>query len=728
MEYIAHLREDGTVQKLRDHLNAVAEMAAEFAKPFGAEKQAYLTGILHDMGKYAKTSQYHMQHPNDTPPCDHSTAGAIAALKKGDMCAAIAIAGHHSGMPEPGQRGDGPQEPTMMGRKKRTIEDASAWAKENKLPEMSPDRINPDWMNLKDNYIPAFYTRMLYSCLVDADFLDTEKFMQGGKNNRGGFSSPTELLNRMRKKTEPWLLNPGNELNRCRTEILKECYQKCDLPQGFYTMTVPTGGGKTTASLAFALSHAAEHDLQRVIYVIPYTSIIEQNAEVFRQLVGDENVLEHHSQVEMESCSLEEAERWNLAAENWDAPLIVTTAVQFFESLHAYKPSRCRKLHNISGSVIILDEAQMMPLPLLKACVAALTELTRHYGVTVVLCTATQPALNEVIQEFAPEMEIPELIPDLLSGNPIFQRNVLQWDGAQTEDEIAREMTQNAQCLCIVNRRASAQNLYKRLPEDGRFHLTTMMVPEDRSKTLDIIRERLKKGLSCRVVSTSLIECGVDVDFPEVWREEAGLDSILQAAGRCNREGKRPYAENKVHVFNFTGESVPVQFRMQCEALQTTYQKYADCMNGAEAISAYFLRLRHLLGDSRLDLNRILDSCKKLAFRQIEKDFKMIEQNTIPVYIETEDNTQLIQQLRYGKVTRGLMRKLGRYAVNIYPQQLAILQGNGHTEITVGEHRVIHGAYIDILDGQMAILTDKSLYTGNMGLQTDQDGGKGLFI
>ncbi len=728
MDYIAHLRGDGTAQPLREHLQAVAEMAAAFAKPFGAEDQAYRAGLLHDMGKYAKTSQYHMQHPDETAPCDHSTAGAMEALKNRDLPGALAVAGHHCGLPEPGHRGDSPQEPTMMGRSKRTLEDASAWTEENVMPEGCLIHTNPAWLNLKDGYMPAFYTRMLYSCLVDADFLDTERFMAEHTVRRGGFASPRELLNRMRQNTAPWLQHAENELNRCRSDILRECDQKGDLPRGFYTMTVPTGGGKTTASLAFALNHAVRHHLKRVIYVIPYTSIIEQNAEVFRRLVGEENVLEHHSQVDTEARSPEESDRWNLAAENWDAPIIVTTAVQFFESLHAYKPSRCRKLHNMADSVIILDEAQMMPLPLLKACVAALTELTRHYGATVVLCTATQPALNEVVREFAPEISIPELIPAALSKNPIFRRNTLQWEEPCTGEEMAEELAAIRQGLCIVNRRKSAQQLYEKLPEDGAFHLSTMMMPEDRSKTLDLIRKRLKEGLTCRVVSTSLIECGVDVDFPEVWREETGLDSILQAAGRCNREGKRPFSENKVHIFRFVGETVPVQFRMQCEALHAVYQKYADCMDGEDAVAAYFLRLRHLMGEARLDSNGILDACKKLAFRQIDRDFQMIGQNTIPVYIETENNQELMRQLRYGKATRGLMRQLSRYAVHVWPQQLEALKGNGGMTERIGEHQVIHGTHIDILDGQLAILTDPTLYSEKTGLQTAPEEGNGLFI
>ena len=347
------------------------------------------------------------------------------------------------------------------------------------------------------------------------------------------------------------LVTKKNELNTQRCAILRRCMERGQDSQqmpGLYPLTVPTGGGKTVASLAFALHHAKTHGLERVIYVIPYTSIIEQTADQFRKILGAENVLEHHSGVtyETQDEATPETQRLARATENWDMPVVVTTAVQFFESIYSNRSSKCRKLHNLAKSVIIFDEAQMLPIPYLRPCVSAIAQLIGHFHATAVLCTATQPALNPLFAEFLPGRTATELCPAGTCDETIFRRVTFQKeiDRPISWETVAEMLTQLPQVLCIVNTRKRAQQVYERLPEEGRFHLSTLMIPTDREETLNVIRARLRNGQVCRVVSTSLVEAGVDVDFPSVWRELAGLDSILQAAGRCNREGKRSAAES----------------------------------------------------------------------------------------------------------------------------------------------------------------------------------------
>ena len=681
MNYVTHRREDGSCQVLKDHITGVAQRAAEFARAFGAAEHARRAGLLHDVGKYSAAAQARQRDPEHTVPVDHATAGAQEALRMSDLPAAFAVAGHHGGLPNRGSRGS-KEDATLMARAVKPLTgelDASAWRGEIELPAGS---FLPAWLNAvpptNRGFAAAAYTRMLFSCLVDADYLDTETFMAGGEARRGNQATPSELLERLRRYVAPWLEGACGALNQRRTEILKRCLRGGEDARGLYTLTIPTGGGKTVSSLAFALSHAARHGLRRVIYVVPYTSIIEQNAQVFRDIVGGENVLEHHANVENE-----ENTALRLATENWDAPIVVTTAVQFFESLFAAKPSRCRKLHSIASSVVIFDEAQMLPLPFLRPCVDAIAELVQHTGVTAVLCTATQPSLGRLLRAYAPGLPCTELAPDAEASYPLFRRVRFEMEGALEEETIAARQTGELQTLCIVNSRKRAQRIFRLLPEEGRFHLSTLMTPEHRSRILASIRSRLAAGQPCRVVSTSLVEAGVDLDFPTVWREEAGLDSVLQAAGRCNREGRRPVAQSVVHVFRFDGKP-PQMFAQNIAALRRVIGQHEDIAS-MQAIRAYFDYLMFLCGDAYLDERGILEKSDRLAFREIEEAFRMIDSPTVPVYIPTDDNQAWLAALRSGQVSRTALRRLGRSAVNVYPQHFRLLREAGVLECPAGD-------------------------------------------
>lgn len=712
MDYVTHKRDDGRHQLLKDHIENVARLTEKFSNGFDTAGHGKLTGQLHDIGKYSENGQARQIDPEHVPPQDHSTAGVKEAIRRKDVPAAFAVAGHHSGLPDIGTKAL--ESGTLMARNAKSLtgkDDPSRWQ-----DEIHPaDSVSiPQYANGADRFASSFYIRMLFSCLVDADYLDTEDFMRSGGALRSSGEDIQLLNERMQSEAHKLLDAPQKyEINRKRCEILRECIRGDDLPRGLYTLTVPTGGGKTKSSLAFALAHAAKHHLKRVIYVIPYTSIIEQNAKVFSEILGEENVLEHHSNIDYnEYDDTDERQAKMLACENWDAPVIVTTAVQFFESIFAAKTSKCRKLHNITDSVVIFDEAQMLPIPYIRPCIAAMTELVNHYGVTAVLCTATQPALNGIIHEFAPQLEIREITAGTDELYTFFRRVCFRQEPEMETEEIAGLLQSQHQALCIVNTRAKAREIYEQLNGEGIFCLTTLLTPNDRSDRLNEIRNRLKpeRNERCIVVSTCLIEAGVDVDFPTVWREISGLDSILQAAGRCNREGRRKPEESIVHIFAFPGAQ-PRQFQQNIASTQSVLSRFSEIDTRA-AIKAYYDDLLLLKGKKALDEKQIVETCCKLAFRTVAEHFKIIDEDTITVYIPTEENAALLDRMRRGERNRDLMHRLSHDSINLYTSLAKKLEGA--LEWLKGEN--------------IAILADISRYQSECGLSINTEMGEGFFI
>ena len=508
-----------------------------------------------------------------------------------------------------------------------------------------------------------------------------------------------------------------------RNAVLRACMEKgAHGAPGLYTLTVPTGGGKTFASLAFALEQAAAQGMKRVIYVIPYMSIIDQTAAVFAALLGAENVLADYSCADYKSLERENLTpaqyRQLLASENWDAPVVVPTAVQFFESLYANRSSRCRKLHNIANSVIIFDEAQTLPTSYLLPCVSAIAQLVRHYHATAVLCTATQPALEPYFRQFAPELPLQEIVPDTATLYTTLRRTTLCDAGELTLEVLTSQLCALSQVLCVVNRRKTAQEVYAALPAEGSYCLTTLLCAADRRRQLAEIRQRLRESLPCRVVSTSLIEAGVDVDFPAAYREQCGLDSLLQTAGRCNREGHRSAEESLVYRFKLEGCGVPQMLRQNVHAMQYA----AGCtaaLDSPEAVRAYFKELYFARGEAALDTSSILDALRKgisgciFPFAQVAEQFHLIEAPTRTVYLPVDEGAALCEQLRSGTVSRTLYRKLGAYSVACYAQQFQALESAGALEP---------------LPNGSAILTDSTLYDPKTGLSMDVETGKGLFF
>lgn len=738
MPYFAHSGhqpDKSDWQTLQDHLQVVADIAKHNARYFGAEELAYLAGLLHDLGKYTPEFQARLEgSPNKV---DHATAGAkIAAEILPDKLfgwpfykfLAYAIAGHHAGLANGVNEGEGRS--TLETRLKQAFGkdvcqlDDKAWRSELKLPEASQVVPNiqqhPDEMARGFQY--AFLIRMIFSCLVDADFVDTDKFYKQLEHKpwlRGNYPNLIELKQVFDAYLADKTANSkATKVNQLRQEILSTARERAQLSPGLFTLTVPTGGGKTFSSMAFALDHALANEMRRVIYVIPFTSIIEQNAKVFRDAFGDlgeSSVLEHHSNFDDRHIKNEETQdKLKLAMENWDMPIIVTTAVQFFESLFADRPSRCRKLHNISGSVIILDEAQTLPLKFLKPVMAVIDELARNYGCSVVLCTATQPALCapdfdkgfENVREIAPN---PKRLFEELSLVSVSHL------GEVTDNELLERIQANDQILTIVNNRRHAQSLFKSLKEkkvEGVFHLTTLMCAAHRIQVLNIIRDRLKNNQACRVISTSLIEAGVDVDFPCVMRAEAGLDSIAQAAGRCNRERIKTKEESHVWVFKSPDWNMPPELDGLAAGMRSVFRRGYDNLLGQEAIREYFSEVYWRKGDE-LDQKRLMkmhqDHAPKMIFpfQTIAKEFRMIESFIKPIFVPFDEEAEaLLAQLKTTDEVGKVLRKLQPYIVQIPQKGFEVLQLAGAIQ-TVAPHR---------FEDQFWQLINQDIYDSEFGI------------
>lgn len=689
-----------TWQTLEAHLGGVSRQAREFASRFMAGEWGALAGLLHDVGKYTEAFQRRLAGAGVR--VDHSSAGgklAVDRFKGAGKFLAYAIAGHHAGLPN-GRDND---LACLSARLQAAVVPEPALA----LAVGPAPAALPFAQALgRTGFQCAFFIRMLYSCLVDADFLDTEAFLDKEKSaRRGGYPTLGSMTERLTahlagfsNKAAPSPIDPW------RAKVLDWCREAAGEKPGLFALTVPTGGGKTLSSLAFALKHALAHGLDRVIYVIPYTSIIEQNADVFRRAVGDDAVVEHHSNFdpwkERDSGASESepagdeglAKRHELAAENWDAPLVVTTSVQFFESLFAHRASRCRKLHNIARSVVILDEAQMLPPSLLRPCLEALRELHESYGATVVLCTATQPALTRrdgFAFGFEPGL-VREIVRDRSGLFKELKRTRVTHLGQLADDELALRLRGHEQVLCVVNTRAHARRLHGLLGKGaGVFHLSASMCPAHRTEKLKHIRAALTAGEPCRVVSTQLIECGVDVSFPVVYRAEAGVDSVAQAAGRCNREGELPQGA----VYVFAAEKAPPagELRRAAEEGQVVLRAFADPLS-PQAVTAYFEALYWRVGPEALDkrTDRIAGIFAALQagantldfpFRTVSQEFRMIEHLCEPVIIPWgEEGEDLVRGLEHAEHTGRLARRAQRYTVQVPARVRAALVADGDVE------------------------------------------------
>lgn len=710
---------------LEDHLRAVGMLAASFARTFGSADWADLAGRWHDLGKYRVPFQNKLRAAGGVDAhiegiagrVTHSHAGALHAIEKlgrgpGTLLAFL-IAGHHTGLPD-----CEPSDGAGASLKARLVSDAARNEYDEALTQPIPDDIlattalSTRFPGGADGF--ALWLRMLFSCLVDADFLDTEAYFNTDKTAlRARYPSlvdmKAELDAHMRDMAGLAGLNGPSQLNVRRNEVLSACREKATLPPGFFTLTVPTGGGKTLSSLAFALEHALAHGKRRIVYAIPYTSIIEQTAHVFRDVfesLGKHVVVEHHSNLDIDERKENHANR--LAPVNWDAPLIVTTNVQLFESLHAARTSRCRKLHNLADSVIVLDEAQMLPRDFLAPVLRTLKLLVAHYGVTVVLCTATQPMLGsrfepvtnrkwfDGIENAREIIDAPDVLFDALRRVDIHLPT--DFNLRTSLQEIADGIRRHDCALAIVNTRKDARELFQCLDDGDAVHLSALMCAKHRSAVIVHIRKRLNARRDdasirpLRVVSTQLVEAGVDLDFPVVYRALAGMDSIAQAAGRCNREGKLA-GRGRVHVFVPPGSAPPGLLR---QGEQITRELAATGALADPLAPATFRRYFDLLyGKGNLDEQGILDLLKpeRAAFRTAAQKFRLIDDDSETVIVPYNPNGgsndaspvhQWLGALTNDGDAKWARRKLQRYTVNVRRKQFEQMLRQGDIEERAG--------------------------------------------
>ena len=726
IQYLAHVRRDGNAfvpHDLAEHLRGVGGRAEEFAHVFGSGDWAQVAGFWHDLGKYSTQFQQRIKSQSGYDPDahiegstgrpDHSTSGAQYAIDQFGLYGRILaylIAGHHAGLPD-WHTDEG------RGRALKARLDDDSHLKRT-LSQTIPDEIlsqpQPTSPLLGGSAGFALWVRMLFSCLVDADFLDTEAFMKADRAaQRINALTLPELLPRFDAYMEERFSQaPPTAVNRARAEVLRQCRDKAHEAPGLFSLTVPTGGGKTLSSFAFALEHAVFHRKRRIIYAIPYTSIVEQTANAIRGIFPD-GVIEHHSNLD----PAKETAKSRLASENWDAPLIVTTNVQFFESLFATRTSRCRKLHNVVDSVVVLDEAQLLPPEFLQPILDVMNLLVKHYGVTFVLSTATQPALG-TLRSFERRLRGLEAVREIMDDPNALYRDLervtitmprdLQL--AQDWDTIAQQIKRHPCALAIVNSRADARELHRRMPE-GTVHLSALMCGEHRSRVIADIKRRLQAGEAVRVVSTQLVEAGVDVDFPVVYRALAGLDSIAQAAGRCNREGV--LERGQAIVFVPPRPAPPGALRRAADTTESLLQGTSEHPMERELFHRYFehfyMRAPSL---DRHDISELLqpqggkDDPLKVQFRTAAERFRLIDESDHrSILVQYGDSPALIGRLREEGPERRLMRKLQRYTVSLPEHQFQKL--------------LLGGDVCEIYPGLFAQTSD-TLYHQQLGVLVDE--------
>lgn len=714
-------------ETLAAHLSDVGSRCSAFCAKFDAPDWGLAAGLLHDVGKNSNEFQKRLR--GSTAKVDHATAGARIACEHFGLWGrllAYAIGGHHAGLANwDGEGGEG--SPSPLKRRiapEYRVPPILGWETHcpnlpNRLTRFQPTSrgdTKPIAALSREGASLALFTRMVFSALVDADRLATEEFYRNargeGDASRGAWPEISALKARidghmddLAKRARTKAIEAGEKVVLAeRASVLEAARRAATEPLGLYSLTVPTGGGKTLASLTFALDHAKAHDLDRVIFVIPFTSIIEQTARVFREALGVDLqgcVIEHHSAFREDEAlerteyaaggesALQAGERLKFATENWEAPIVVTTAVQFFESLHSNRPSRCRKLHNIARSVVVLDEAQMLPLKLLRPTVAVIEELALKYKTSVVLCTATQPAITAEGRNGLGGLkgglgEVREIVtnPEQLYNS--LSRVTVAPCRSLTPEALAAGLCELRQVLCIVGTRPQARDLYKQLierdPLTPTFHLSALMCAAHRTKRLEEIRAALNAG-ACRVVATTVIEAGVDIDFPAVWRQMAGLDSIAQAAGRCNREGKRARSDAIVQPFEVEGWNTIRELRANEAAARETLRNLASGEDplGPGAIGRYFDRLYAAKAEGRsdgLDASGIMVALNtghlqaQLPFADVAAAYRMIESVMEPVVVPWDERAdEAIKQLMDPGLPPESIRKNARglqpYIVNV---------------------------------------------------------------
>lgn len=711
MEYFAHTNDNGCRQPLKEHLEGVAGYARDFSVP-GLKSCAYLAGLTHDIGKYSREFQARLS--GSCIAVDHSTYGAqVVCDKFGNsvlgMLFAYVVAGHHSGLPDKGNKGENADETSLRARLKKSCADAGAWRAELSF---ETEKAMQEMIALNERGLGRseyeFLVRYLYSCLVDADFIDTETFVSGG-NIRPHINVDwlkckvrlDELLSGFEAKTE---------LQKARQSLQRQAMEHIGDGSGIYSLDMPTGSGKTLCALSLALERLLRGGKKRIIFVIPYTGIVEQTARVLRGVFPDTAILEHHCNFDFNEIAEEKLNGWTAAtaenadhdarsilkrsAENWDAPIVVTTNVQFFESIYSNRSSKMRKLHNIAESVIVFDEIHTMPVPYFIPCMKAIGEFVKLFGSEALFLTATMPDFPRLTQKFMGEaLDVKELIHDK-SEYRKFDKCTFEFQAETAPTCFAAE----GSTLVVVNRKKTAEALYSECTAKKKFCLSTYLTPADRERKIAQIRSALAQGESITVFATSLIEAGVDLDFDRVYRELSGVDSILQAAGRCNREGKRARRDSVVTVFTLPSELGGTASDERASIARGLIQEYGVERIADEAcVKRYFELLYGLREYTMHGLDKRKDW--DIDFKTIASDFHLIDSMQIGVVIPCPATADALAAPELPIHTK---RKLQRNSASVTFYELKSL---------------IECGAVTERDG-VFVLADESMYSSETGLKT----------
>ncbi|NPV58447.1 MAG: CRISPR-associated helicase Cas3' [Actinobacteria bacterium] len=708
-EIYAHTPVGNKWHLLYDHLFGVAKAAKEMASSFGKGSQAFWLGIMHDIGKISPAFQGYLRKifNGEASSCEpHAIWGAayMYLLLAGNMNLSdgweqycLPIMGHHAGLPDIGigalriesfikENKDAIK--LMGGYLKGLLVDNKAIADE--VPKVEIETNPP--------YVREHTTRMLYSVLVDADYLDTDSHFNRDKQclrkSWPELDSLSGIFTRQYRAYINQLKSSScDDVIRIRDNVYTQCIEKAEDAPGIFTLTAPTGSGKTLGYLAFALNHAVKHKKSRIIVVLPYTSIIDQTARTIRRILGSNAVLEHHSSFDVsiiDDGAL--VDKYMLASENWDAPIIVTTTVQFFESLFSNKPSKVRKIHNIANSVVVLDEVQALPPEMLGPTLDMVRSLANHYGVSFLLSTATQPAFEMIDgQSVFTSLSGREIIPDY---NTLFKkmRRVIYeiYPGNITWDELLRSIHGLDQVMVVFNTRAHATKLFSMLEQDdGTFHLSSMLCAKHRKAILETVKQRLEDGLRVRLITTQVVEAGVDLDFPEVWRAIGPLDRIVQAAGRCNRNGR--LACGKVIIFEPEEAGTPGgPYKIGVEKSKMILKQHdAEDLHNPEIYREYFSRLYQSVN---LDVEHVQLYRRDINYPEVAKKYKLIRENTAMVVVPYRDSAERLQQFQ-AFPSRETWYGLQPFVVNVREKDILSYSAKGYARMITGNLYEWFGPY-----------------------------------
>ena len=715
VEYIGHTSDDGRKQLLLDHLNGTSKLCRENANEFWADIAEFV-GQIHDIGKYTSGFQKRINGAENIR-VEHAICGAKEVAKAPPKSYVpmieYCVAGHHSGLPDGGTKVDGEEDSTLHGRMKRKTGDYSAYENEVKL-EYPKDNLRElfDVSNQREiieRY--SFFTRYLFSCLTDADFIDTERFVTPN-TDRGidgdfqkAYEKVCEKLNSFKIETK---------LQESRSIIQEQVYKSVESNANVYTLNMPTGSGKTLCSIRAALKTAIKNKKKRIIYVIPYVSIIEQTAKVFEDIFGDVlPVLQHHSNYDFDDDKNEDeneitSEKLKRSCENWDAKLIVTTNIQFFESLYHYKGRRLRKLHNLADSVIIFDEIHMLPIDYIQPCLRAIGYVTKYLNSTAILMSATMPNYDKFMERYMSGVKIENAVKDTSLFN-VFDKCRYEYIGKCELASLAEKAQEYDNALIIVNKRKTARELYD-ICSGNKYHLSTYMTPLHRSEIIAKIKEDIKNGINTTVISTSLIEAGVDLDFKAVFREIAGIDNVLQSGGRCNREGKMDMGD--VFVFETDGGNYQTKKKsdiiIRANITRNLFEEFEN-ISTDKCIKEYYGRLLNYK-EKKIEENTITAIMGNdlridgIPFRTYAESFNFIDNQVIGIVIPCDENRGLIKELKDGKLS--VKRNLQRYSASVNKDEFKELFQIG---------------IIETLDCGVCILANTDYYKSDVGLTLEND-------